>query len=378
MKLLFFFGSLIVTIFSYDLRVNNGHVPYYISLPTGMGALWDFPIEWWYYSGYGFTQNNTNISIVLTIARIGSINSTISMGGYGIGYNNNFYVNESIGSGFSSDKNNPNYFGLTIEDPTINKYYVRHDSIDKTNYKFSLINGGIGQLHSIHNVQIHSNDLELNLNMIDTYGCIFEGNSGYIMNNSLEFGFPKLNIINGSIKIHNQYNTIISGNLWLDRQVLSYINPNFILYTGNWIYLNFDNNHLFLLVFFWSPKNTDWKDTQWIIGKQSNAPPTRTIGIDASKQATQMMKNDDFDIDISNPKNPIDSPHWQSPKSGITYGSQWIVRLYDKKYIIETMYQNAELFTNILRPAFEGALVIKSIDTKEVIGNGFIEQMYSQ
>lgn len=377
-KLLTIYSVLItkdLLITSHYLNASDGHVPYFASLPFGIGPLFDFPVEWWYYAGYAKTENNTDVSILIMVTRFGTSDEVYSIVEYGIGYNEFYKGSSNLGTNFSFDKNYPVKNGITMSIPSLTNYYLLFEDNDTT-VKCELTHGKIGVKNSLHTIYFKNNNILLNLTVNDQYGAIFEGHNGYIANNSIDFGFPKLSIIEGNIMMNNTENKIISGNMWLDRQALSdTYNSNYVLYTGNWIYLDFENNNKYLFRYLWLPKVKDWQDTQWIIGPNSNAPPIKSYGFDLSNDNVVDMKDNEYSINILYYKSPNKSPHWKSPTSNITYGSAWIIQIYNNSYIIETVYNNAEILT-YPQSAFEGALIIKSMNDT-YLGNGFIEQMYN-
>jgi predicted secreted hydrolase len=335
-----------------------------MSMPSAMGIQKYFPVEWWYFSGYVNVDNDT-ISIMIANIKYRNI---ATMNSYGIGINKKFHSGYTIAGAINNIFNN----GLFVETPTLNNVNVSFVT-NNTKFSFVLINGTMGE-NSEYSMNFENNKFKFGMTLTDNYGCIFEGNKGYIANESVEYGFPRLNISSGSFTSNESTSIIKFGNIWYDRQLLlnKIMRDGFNtmqLYNGVWFYIVTDNISL-QMAFIYNKLNND---INWIIGEKVNNPPILKMGLDFTNiSVITFTNNTNYDVCVFNDKDPQISPHWTSPKSLITYGMKWIVTYNEYKFVIVADYE-AEIDA-LIGHAFEGST--KIYDTIGIqIGYGFMEQM---
>lgn len=209
--------------------------------------------------------------------------------------------------------------------------------------------------------------------MHDLFGAILELASGIEKSPSYEYALPCLNIMNGSyIKMNGEKYCLLDGNLWLNRQthapdsgsVSQNLNSKQLplrhqpaagqqLYIGNWLTIVMNNKTVYVMAFFWPEK----KD-QWIVGSKLNPPhpPLAKTGLKfpyssewinwkdiPPMQGVFVLDPDEFDLNIFDPNNPSDSPHWKSPTTKQTYCSKWQLQIGDIRYIMTALVPESEV-----------------------------------
>ena len=93
----------------------------------------------------------------------------------------------------------------------------------------------------------------------------------------------------------------------------------------------------------------------------------------------------DFDLNILDPEEPAQSPHWKSPTSGKTYATAWRIDFAPRAQrqglppvlYLHTVSDNCEIIPATPSGAFfEGAaLVYADRERQRRIGQAFVEQM---
>ena len=365
--------------------VPFGHVPYCPALPGAMGILNDFPVEWWYFGGWAeaaLDKSDRNKQFTLFFQTIRFRKDALVV--YGIGDHECFssYCPPCLGS-------------LDIPSPSTTSWSL---SANAGGVKMSckLHSGTLGLPGAKYVVEIsdHSKGISAVFCTTDNFGMIFELASGACSDNSFEFAMPSLTIESGKIDIQGEKFEIRSGNLWLDRQTLSIVSPHdsesFLksfskskeLYTGNWLAVVMLDQTVFVLVFYWKKK----KD-QWISGNAVGFPPLGTIGLEYPPlpqwdhkfpvQGVNVLKSNEFDLNIFDHGNPPKSPHWKSPTSQQTYCSKWILTIKKEEYTMTALVPGSEV--NVLNESFfEGAATIADANG-HIKGYAMVEQMgYTQ
>lgn len=401
--------------------VPFGHVPYSPALPGAMGPLWDFPKEWWYYVGWAHDQSKSkHFTILVETLRITYGQLTASAIVYGIGTpsNQQFSSLWSAGFGFSPTPEPGKNIGLVIPPPTSTSWSLEaHTGIPSAmSMTCVLTSGTLGLSGATYKVDMidATNGVSASFVLEDTFGMILEGASGAIGQHSYEFAMPSLNILGGIITLDGVKTELGGGNLWLDRQGISEKSRNqqsshtesisrtsqllseqqveavlathaaSQLYIGNWLGVVMDDKTVYVLVFYW-PK----KQHQWIVGSELDPPvnPTSKIGLEypslsnwdlqSPVQGVNVLDSSEFDLNIKNPLDPSDSPHWTSPTNQQTYCSAWKLRIRNQVYIMTALVPGSEV--NLAGTAFfEGAATI-SDDSGHQMGCAFVEQMgYTQ
>lgn len=352
-----------ITTNAIHMETNDGHLSYFMSMPSAMGIQSYFPIEWWYFAGV-LNVGNTMISIMIANIKYRNI---ATMNSYGIGIGDQFYNGITLAGGI----NNPFNSGLIVAVPTITSENISFNT-PYTKFKFIMTNGSMGD-NATYQLKFTNDKFNISMNLNDNYGCIFEGNKGYIANDSVEFGFPRLNVTNGTFITNQTVSNITSGNIWYDRQMLlNKINPNplnFQLYNGVWFYIITQNISLQMAFIY----NQRPNDINWIIGNKSDNYPVLRMGLDFTDQNVITFTDyTNYDINIFNYTNPQSSPHWTSPKSSITYGMKWTISYDTRQFIVVANY-NSEI-DSFVGYAFEGSTTVYD-EANNLIGYGFMEQM---
>lgn len=385
--------------------VPFGHVGYTLALPSAMGPLWEFPIEWWYYAGWATDLSGSKkFTILLETMRLNqNTKETLACILYGIGsfppgsMNPPFITNWSAGVG-------------KFPSPTSTSWSTSLCAVAPIQAEMTckLTSGTLGLSGATYQLDMTdtTNNVSASLSLKDTFGMILEGASGAFRKtgggDSFEFAMPSLSILEGStLSLNGETTRLGRGNLWLDRQTegrsSSGLGQRFLhaaqpglgdskpLYTGNWLGVTMNDQTQYVIVFFWKPKVKPEK--QWIVGTELEPAiyPTKKIGLEypalptswdghAPVQGVNVLESSDFDLNIWNPKDPRSSPHWTSP-AGITYCSSWRLRIRDKVYKMTVLVPGSEVKC-VEQGFFEGAatITLPESDIQEV-GHAFVEQM---
>jgi hypothetical protein len=267
--------------------------------------------------------------------------------------------------------------------------------------------------------------LSLGLDLKDERGTMLEGASGCVEPPketdkgvfTYEVAQPRLTITGGTLAIGERKVNLVGGSLWHDRQAytLSPYGGGFLpggatteemvtqaskevatLYRGMWIALTLDSGISMLVTPQWAPV-TD-KGQQWISGRAVNRPPTGGYGNlflppDADRYNGGALLSGgsatgddwDFDVNIFDPQNPQDSPHWQSPDyDKNVYGTKWAITFSDylghwgvpKEVFVVALVDSCENTLAGSSPFWEGAARLYGDRAcTQPIGYGFVEQM---
>ena len=357
--------------------VPFGHVPYCPSLPGAMGPLWEFPIEWWYYVGWAQSDvpNSKPFTILIELLR----DTIFSVLLYGIGNSTEkFVTNSHIVEG-------------QYPTPTSTSWSVSGQDSDANSMLCTLNSGILGLPGATYSVEMNDKENKVGASLVlkDTFGMIFETtiNDAIPSKSSsctYEFAMPSLMIEPGStILVDGEEQTLTGGNIWLDRQVIGKDGVGRghggALYYGNWLAVVMDDL-IYMLAFFWPSKNP-----QWIVGDELVPPilPTGQIGLKYPRLnewqgvspivGVTVLDSKEFDLNILDPKDPDNSPHWKSPISGQTYCSAWKLMLEGGAYVMNALVPGSEV--GLLKNRFfEGAATIHDRNG-QLRGHAFVEQM---
>ena len=407
----------------YSYPAPFGHLPYNPALPGAMGPLWSYPMEWWYYGGWAQSvlqpanQPGPKFTLFLQTIRITTDSThtsslTDAVIAYGVGMSASassqptfFLKNQSSATGFNSEKS-PGQQGLTITPTTQDQWYCGANT-DSMQMTCELISGVLGLAGASYKLEIADNSTGFNaiFNMHDPFGAIMELASGVETNPSYEYALPCLNITSGRITLNGVNYQLVDGNLWLDRQTYAptsgstsrKLNSKHIplrhqpvegqqLYTGNWLAIVMNDKTVYVLVFFWNPK----KD-QWIVGDKLNPaiPPHFKTGLKFPYSSQWMdwkgippmngvsvLEQTEFDLNIFDPSNPSQSPHWTSPNTGHTYCTKWQMQIGDKQYVMTALVPESEVTVGP-QSFFEGAAIISDYNdpSGQPLGYAMVEQM---
>lgn len=396
--------------------VPFGHLSYTPALPAAMGPLWDFPIEWWYYVGWavGSTDDQNSkemkFTILLETFRLSQDrDSTLACALYGIGHVPVSKEQHQLKEDQSKEEQyithwTPGSGEFPTPSSTAWSMAFKNELLEQVTMNCELVIGTLGLRNATYKVTMNdtTNDVSVSLLLRDTFGMVFEGASGAYPKNpqdeySLEFAMPSLVIEEGSsITMKGETVSLSKGRLWLDRQTLrksrffgkdfSASQPdqsepdNKSLYIGNWLAVTIDQTQ-YMIAFFW-----DQQTPQWKVGRKLDPPvnPNCTIGLEylpltawdgkSPFQGINVLKSDEFDLNILNPDDPDNSPHWVSPTSHNTYCSAWQLRIREKVYIVRVLIPSSEI-TLYNESFFEGAATVHEESSGEEVGNAFVEQM---
>lgn len=369
--------------------VPFGHVPYSPALPGAMGPLWSFPIEWWYYGGWAHDQSGSkNFSILVETIRYLRIPNSTNGGGAILHPSNQtqYESHWSIGLG-------------SFPPPTSASWSIETKTENQT-MSCTLTSGTLGLPGGMYKLDMTdaTHGISASFVLKDTFGMILEGASGAYKQgeeNSYEFAMPSLSIQEGTITMNKETTLLGGGNLWLDRQSINQQSlhghstsgtpaSQHQLYTGNWLAVVMNDQTHYMLVFYW-PK----KQNQWIVGTELQSPvyPTRKIGLEypslsnwnhhSPVQGVHVLDSSEFDLNILQPNDPSNSPHWTSPTSHQTYCSAWKLRIRKTVYTMTVLVPESEVNANSSF-FFEGAAIICDEYSCQV-GHSFVEQMgYTQ
>ena len=375
--------------------VPYGHVPYSPSLPTAMGPLWDFPIEWWYYVGWAHHSDHPGseqFTIFITLTRKEGSKADIL---YGIGDHSNkkFHANTISTTG-------------DFPPPTSTSWSVKTDRTNSEGHmSCHLVSGILGLPGATYKVEMNDSSkcVSATLMLKDTFGMVLEFATNSAVSptkSTYEFSMPSQSIQPGSsIKIGENITTLAGGNIWLDRQavlstsvhsphksILTELHSHHLgkwqkqLYKGNWLAVVMEDA-VFNLAFIWPSEKQ-----QWIVGDELNPPipPTFKFGMKYPRLhkwnpvspivGVTVLDTTDFDLNIADPKDPKNSPHWTSPFSGNTYCSAWVLMLEGKHYKMDALVPGSEVGVPGYQ-FFDGAACIKDADDQQLRGHAFIEQM---
>lgn len=389
--------------------VPFGHVPYTTALPDAMAPLLDFPKDWWYYGGWAHDLSKTKqFTILVQAIRITWHQETYGAILYGIGTpsDGKFSAQWSAGPGYSDHPEPGKQFGLVIPPPTSKSWSLEaHTTQPSTiNMTCVLVSGILGLSGATYKLDMtdETNGVSAQFVLKDTFGMVLEGASGAYGKDSYEFAMPSLSILKGAITLDGVTTQLGGGNLWLDRQSVNRTIPDEPslcgqdtsqrmeamlaahtskpLYTGDWLAVVMNDKTVYSFFFFWPVK----KD-QWIVGSELDHPvnPTSKTGLEYPSlsnwdlrspiQGVIVLDSCEFDLNILDPGNPSESPHWTSQVSKHTYCSAWKLKIRDKVYTMTAFVPGSEV---AFRKSYfyEGAATI-SDDCGCQVGYAFVEQM---
>jgi hypothetical protein len=303
---------------------------------------------------------------------------------------------------------------------------------------YSLVGSGLGYLTSADNAATTPVDYSFSFVLVDQRGTVMEGVSGYVgpdmfpkdsnpgAPSSYECAQPLLQISNGTIVINDTVHKITKGNLWMDRQMVAAANSgpegsamgmatpanaddlknmmatqavaSKALYRGDWMGVTLNNGVSMALAEFWQPSNP-----QWITGTKVGLPPQNGFGnlfFSTSQNATPVSNGGrqlkprlsltddepwDFDINILEPGEGNNSPHWHSPLTGQRYATAWELEFaphmqqygVPEKLYVYALCENCEnVMPMKLNAYFEGtAMAYTDKEQTNMVGHVFVEQM---
>ncbi len=358
-----------------------GHVPYTPSLPAAMGSLENFPFQWWYYGGWAKdTTGKKEFSILLFSLKV-LIDSGIV---FGIGMKDSDSTDTTY-------KSKTKQFGFgEFPAPTSTSWSTKIISAcGGTTLSCTLTDGTLGVAGAKYDVDFkdedEENSLVVSLKLESTIGLMLEGLAGALPGiGAVQFGMPAMTIQEGSTITKNGEKTVLAeGNIWLERQSLKWYNILNPIYVGNWLAITMNDGTSYTISFYWKEKQD-----QWISGTAVHHPPVNKTAIEypvfknwrkslTPIQGSNILAQDDFDLNIfppSDPKLPSNwQSHWQSkngPKN--TYATAWKLKLKGHIYTLKALIPEAEV--HLMTYFYEGCAGI--YDEKSVlVGHAVVEQM---
>ena len=359
------------------IHVPFGHVPYTPSLPSVMGSLPHFPIDWWFYGGWATSQDNSKqFTIVLWSQRM-IIDGVIF---YGIGVKNS-------GSSAPADSffTRTDMVGLChFPSPTSTTWSTSIEG-PRISMKCKLMSGTLGLRGAMYQVDMNdrANNIQASLKLESTVGLIEEGPACmYPGIETIQFNMPAMTILEGStVTMEGETTQLAKGNIWLDRQSIHMPNIFKPLYIGNWLAITMNDQTSYTIQFVW-PKKEE-KGTQWIVGTGTGYPPVAQTGLEypallhwdgkTPVQGVHVLEKDEFDLKILDPSDPENSPHWKSTnEDGNTYCTAWYLSLKGKVYKMLVIVPGCEVWLDTY--FYEGAAVLYD-ENDDVVGHAFVEQM---
>ncbi len=349
-----------------------GHVPYTPSLPGAMGSLENFPFQWWYYGGWAKDATGRKEFSILLFSLKVLIDGGIL---FGIGMKDSdspdtTYVSKTNELGFGE-----------FPAPTSTSWSTNIESLCGATLSCKLTGGTLGIAGATYSVDFKDdvNSLEVSLQLESTIGLMLEGAAGALPGiGAVQFGMPAMTIQEGStITMKGEKTVLAEGNIWLERQSLKWYNVQKPIYIGNWLAITMNDGTSYTISFYWKKK-----ENQWISGTAVGYPPVNQTALEYpvvknwSKSSTpihgsNILGQDDFDLNILLPSDPKLSPHWTS-SNGNTYCTAWELKLKGQTYTLQALIPEAEV--HLMTYFYEGCASIYD-EKKALVGHAVVEQM---
>ena len=366
------------------IHVPFGHVSYAPSLPGVMGSQSHYQLQWWFYGGWATdSANSKQYSIVLWSHRALEVSGGMF---YGIGVKSTALQSDT--AFFTrTDRIAVGEFPI----PTATDWHTKVDTLGlierKASMSCKLLSGTLGLRDATYQLEMNdeNENIRLSLKLQSCVGLLEEGPACmYPGMETIQFNMPAMTILEGSISIAGETSQLATGNIWLDRQCLKMKLINFFkpLYIGVWLAITMNDKTSYTIQFIW-PKIEE-TGMQWIVGTDVGKPPTMQTALEypalldwdgtSPVQGVHVLGKEEFDLNILNPKDPQNSPHWKNLKTdkGNTYCTAWNFKLKGKFYKMDCLVPSCEVFLDTY--FFEGAATISDADGSQV-GYAFVEQM---
>jgi hypothetical protein len=400
-------------------------------MPDILSVQWDFSLDTWFYAGSAVDESGNEYSINLYFARntdpANPLMQFVTLG-LGIGNKNTqaYHSCDSNGVGLSETALLP--ATLTVpraSDSSFSLTYV--GGIAGPTGSMVYVGGApVGMAGALYKAQAEGVDkaglpVAIALDITDSLGTRMEGQSAYVGQRkegdpglyTYEVAQPCLTIEGGTLTIGSETVTLTGGNLWHDRQTYTGPPPTAAaeagppklapLYRGNWIALVFDNGLTAGLNAVWPAPTPVDPRKQWITGRSVGRPPEVGSsgnlyfpeGLDrynggaflsggGGTGPTDPGDDDwDYDVNILDPSDSENSPHWTSP-NGNTYCTAWSIAFSERLahwkvppvvYLV-ALVGGCEHAATIGDSFWEGAVdIFEDRACTRRIGRGFFEQM---
>jgi len=408
-----------------------------VSLPSCLGVLPEWDMQWWYFAGYGTDSANGSYSLFFHVDRVTLAEGQSGTGFYfALGVPNGaqredlFLYSKAVGMGFATTEEEAVSAAAYLPPVSDFSFDLSHKplsdagsgkgfsySYDKVASDGSAL-GTAGAVYKLHasglvetsNLAPVSNlPYEVNLVLKDRRGLVLSGTSygdahlAMSPRGSWEFGFPLLDIVSGSLSYGERKVDLVGGTIWNDMQTVQAapdqpLVPERGIYLGTWSSVTLDNGVAIQVWNLWEQQ--DEPGQQWISGTKVGRPPYAVSGtaffpVDktapSSNGGVPLWSTDDFNLNILNPRSPQKSPHVKSPDSDKTYCTAWQLDLNVKKlgefgkkvpskmYIFPIISGVPEMhMVGSGKPSYfyeASAIVYSDPNRKQQIGRAFMEQM---
>jgi hypothetical protein len=328
-----------------------------VSMPDIFSIQWNMPLDTWFYAGHASDANGVEYSLNLYFARgfaptaTDPLNQWVSLGiGVGNAGTGAYHMCTAHGSG-ASELPGTNA-DLYVPPASDSAYLLQFSGGDPAATGSMAYSGGASMgikgatyAASAQGTSSTGEAMALELQLTDHLGTKMEGMSGWV-GPTYEIAQPRLLITGGTLTIGGATVQLIRGSLWHDRQ--TYTSPPPAggapppgtkpapkpLYLGNWMVLLFADG-------LTADVNVNWPKasvpgTQWMMGRALDQPPVGGTGNlyfadgadryngGAFLQGIGDTEEDfDYDVNIFDPADPNQSPHWSSPVTGNVYCNKW-------------------------------------------------------
>lgn len=323
------------------LRVTKG---YQFSFPKDHGAHYDYPAEWWYFTGHLEDNSKRTFGFELTFFRIG-VNRGEKKSLYTA---NNLYISHFA---ITDDKNKKFYHKSKFERELGKRTFAKNNKLYvKINSWKAEMNGKTIKLVA------NSKNFSLALELKNTKPVILNGDNGYSQKGNEEHEasyYMTLSDLKGSgeIKVENKYYKV-KASAWMDHEVLSF-KANDKKKTWDWFAIKLDNNEE--LMFFYLKEEGK-------ISKFSSGTYIKQNG------EIEKLKFEDFKIEYLD--------FFKSEKTNKKYPVAFNVKI-PKLSIdlnISATVKDQELNSSYTRSYWEGRCLVSAIvKDKKIGGKAYVE-----
>jgi hypothetical protein len=390
-----------------------------VAMPDIFSIQWDMPLDTWFYAGHAVDSEEGEYSLNLYFARgydpfIPS-GQFASLGiGVGVAATGDYHMCTAQGSGASEDPGGS--AALVVPRATDSSYSLTFSGGDPAATGSMAYSGGeaMGIQGATYKARAEGTSstgmkmiLELELN--DALGTKMEGMSGWV-GPTYEIAQPRLEIVAGQVTLGDTIVQLAGGSLWHDRQTYNTVGPGSQssigdqptpkpkpLYTGNWMIMLFDSGLTADVNVVW-PMATE-PGTQWIMGRALSPPKPPVSGSGnlyfadgADRYNGGAFLNGvgdtdeafDYDVNIFDPADSENSPHWQSPATHNVYCNKWKITFSSRLagwnvppvVYVAALVPGCEYAPPAGAAFWEGAThLFSDPECTDRIGTGFVEQM---
>jgi len=386
-----------------------------VNMPDIFSIQWDMPLDSWFYAGHAVDTDGNEYSVNLYFARTQPSAADpalqlVSLGiGIGVAAGGAYRMCTETGEGAAEAPGTG--AALYVPRASDSSYLVQFSGGASAAHGSMAYTGGasMGIAGATYKASASGTDangapIALELDLEDLIGTKMEGMSGWV-GPTYEIAQPRLQITGGTLTLGDAAITLAGGSLWHDRQTYNFPpapppppgSKPAPLYTGNWMALLFSNGLSADLNAVW-PEATE-PGTQWLSGRALNPPrpPLNASGnlyfadgVDRYNGGAFLQgvgnspEEFDYDINIFDPADSGQSPHWQSPATGNVYCNKWQIAFSSRLarwnvppiVYVAALVPGCEYAPPAGRAFWEGAVhLFSDRDCTNKIGEGFVEQM---